>query len=196
LKSSEASPPQVVFATKNNGKLEEIKKIIDCISVTEAGIDIEIEEDGETYLDNAFKKAETIAKLTGKPTLSDDSGIEIEHLNGLPGKDAAYYLTTNENYKERNSTILKMLENAQNRNAKYVCYIAYVNPDGQKLYTVATIEGQIAKEPRGTNGFAYDEIFIPNEFPQKTMAELTLEEKNEISHRAKALKAMKEKVGL
>ena len=181
----------MIFATKNEGKLAEIKKIIDCISVKEYGIDLEIKEDGETYLDNAFKKAETIALISGKPCLADDSGIEINHLDGLPGKDAANYLMGNDRYRERNLEILKMLENAADRSAKYVCYIAYADPLGIKFHTSAVIDGTISKEIRGKNGFAYDEIFIPNEFPSKTMAELSIEEKNKISHRAKALREMK-----
>ncbi|MCL2610705.1 MAG: RdgB/HAM1 family non-canonical purine NTP pyrophosphatase [Defluviitaleaceae bacterium] len=181
----------MIFATKNEGKLAEIKKIIDCVSMTEYGIDVDIEEDGETYLDNAFKKAETIALISGKPCLADDSGVEIAHLNGLPGKDAAIYLMSNGRYKERNLEILKMLENSADRSARYVCYIVYATPEGEKFYTTATIEGEIAKEARGKNGFAYDEIFIPCDFPSRTMAELSIEEKNKISHRAKALNEMK-----
>lgn len=181
----------MIFATKNEGKLKEIRKIINCISMTEAGIDIDVVEDGNSYTENAFKKARMVAKISNSETLADDSGIEIAHLNGLPGKDAAIYLVDNTEYKKRNETILKMLEDAEDRSAKYVCHIVYVHPNGRELHTTAEVIGKIAKKARGEGGFAYDEIFIPDAFPDRTMAQITLEEKNKISHRAKALDQMK-----
>lgn len=187
---------KIIFATKNEGKLSEIKKIINCISMTSANIDIDVVEDGESYIENAFKKARAICKISNMETLADDSGVEIAHLNGLPGKDAAIYLTDNTKYKERNAKILEMMKDAKDRSAKYVCHIVYVSPDGKELHTTASIKGKIAEKSEGTNGFAYDDIFIPDAFPDRTMAQLSLEEKISISHRTIALEKMKELLGL
>ena len=187
---------EIIFATYNEDKLKEITTIMAgmssrLISVKNAGYDIEIIEDGTTYIENATKKARAILELSGKPTMSDDSGVEIDFLGGEPGLNASTYLTTNDNYKERNKKILEMLADATGaqRKAAYVCTIALFLPNGDKYFTEGRLEGEIATEPKGSDGFAYDEIFyIPH--LGKTLAELSIQEKNKISHRNIALQKM------
>ena len=185
---------KIIFATQNNNKLKEINKILTGISVPvismqQAGYGIEIIEDGKTYKENATKKASTICSIAKLPTLSDDSGVEIAHLGGLPGINASTFLTTNDNYKERNLKILDMMQGATDRSATYICTIALFLPNGKSYFTKGILQGQIAYEPKGNLGFAYDEIFyIPH--LNSTLAEIDIQQKNQISHRNIALKKM------
>lgn len=187
---------QIIFATKNKGKIKEVKSILhdfEVISMEEAGITVEVIEDGKTFIENAVKKAKEISKITGKITMADDSGLEIDFLDKKPGVYSARYLGENTPYIEKNNHILHLMENVpeQKRSARFVCAIATAFPNGKVLTTQSTIEGLIAHEIKGENGFGYDPIFFVPE-KGKTTAELSPEEKNNISHRGKALKKMKE----
>lgn len=189
---------QIIFATKNNGKIKEVKAILsdlpfEIISMQQAGIHTEVIEDGETFTQNALKKATEIAKISGKITLADDSGLEIDFLDKKPGVLSARYLGENTPYTQKNNHILHLMQNVpyENRTARFVCAIAAAFPSGKTLTTIDTIEGIISYEIKGENGFGYDPIFFVPEL-QKTTAELSPEQKNAISHRGKALKKMKQ----
>ncbi len=187
---------QIIFATKNKGKIKEVKSILhefEIISMEEACVAVEVIEDGKTFTENAIKKATEISKITGKITMADDSGLEIDFLDKKPGVYSARYLGENTPYIEKNNHILHLMENVpeQKRSARFVCAIATAFPNGKIVTTQSTIEGLIAHEIKGENGFGYDPIFLVPE-KGKTTAELSPEEKNAISHRGKALKKMKE----
>lgn len=187
---------QIIFATKNKGKIKEVKSILhefEIISMEEACVAVEVIEDGKTFTENAIKKATEISKITGKITMADDSGLEIDFLDKKPGVYSARYLGENTPYIEKNNHILHLMENVpeQKRSARFVCAIATAFPNGKIITTQSTIEGLIAHEIKGENGFGYDPIFFVPE-KGKTTAELSPEEKNAISHRGKALKKMKE----
>lgn len=191
---------KLIFATSNEGKMREIREIMrdsgyEVLSLKEAGITADIEENGTTFEENAVIKARTIAELTNEMAMADDSGLEVDYLDKAPGIYSARFLGEDTSYDVKNSYILEQLRNVpgQERSARFVCAIACVFPDGRQLVTRATIEGYIGSEMRGEHGFGYDPIFVVPEFG-KTTAELTMEEKNQISHRAKALRAMKEKL--
>ena len=189
---------KIVFATGNQGKMREIKAImadmdVEVVSMKEAGICIDIEEDGATFEENALIKARAIAKETDAIVLADDSGLEIDFLDKAPGVLSARYMGEDTPYEVKNAHILDLLKDVQGseRSARFVCSIAAVFPNGREFTTYATIEGEIGHKIAGENGFGYDPIFFVPEFG-KTTAELSAEEKNEISHRGKALSMMKE----
>ena len=189
---------KIVFATGNQGKMREIKAImadmdVEVVSMKEAGICVDIEEDGATFEENALIKARAIAKETDAIVLADDSGLEIDFLDKAPGVLSARYMGEDTPYEVKNAHILYLLKDVQGseRSARFVCSIAAVFPDGREFTTYATIEGEIGHKIAGENGFGYDPIFFVPEFG-KTTAELSAEEKNEISHRGKALSMMKE----
>lgn len=191
---------RIIFATNNQGKVKEIKMLLedtgyDVLSLKDAGIEAEIVEDGKTFEENAIIKARTIMELTNDIVLADDSGLEVDYLNKEPGIYSARYLGEDTPYEVKNQYIINKLEQAEGsqRNARFVCAIACVLPDGTTITTQETMEGEIAREPEGENGFGYDPIFYIPKF-QCTNAQLTLDQKNKISHRGKALKAMKEKL--
>ncbi|SEW45841.1 RdgB/HAM1 family non-canonical purine NTP pyrophosphatase [[Clostridium] fimetarium] len=189
---------KVIFATGNAGKLEEIKMIlsdldIELLSMKEAGIEVDIVEDGTSFEENAMIKAKTIMELTGEITLADDSGLEVDYLNKEPGIYSARYMGENTPYNIKNKSIIDRLEGVegQDRSARFVCVIAAVFPDGRAFTTRATIEGLIGYEEKGDNGFGYDPIVYIPEY-NATTAQLTAQIKNTISHRGKALEQMKE----
>ena len=191
---------QLIFATGNEGKLKEIRRIledldVEVLSLKEAGIQVEIEENGSTFTENAIIKATEIMKLTGLLTLADDSGLEVDCLNKEPGIYSARYLGETTSYDVKNKAILDRMKETQGneRSARFVCAIAAVFPDGTCLNTLETMEGQIADTITGTGGFGYDPIFYLPEY-ECTAAELSMDEKNTISHRGKALRKMKEKL--
>lgn len=191
----------IVFATHNQNKLKEIKEIlknipgmenIRLISMTEAGITDDIVEDGNTYEENALIKAKYVCERTGMIALADDSGTEIDALDGQPGIYSARFLGEDTPQVVKNAYILDKLKGLPNerRKARYMCCIAAAFPDGTTKTTMGTLPGIIAhKISDGTNGFAYDPIMYIPEFG-KTMADMTMEEKNDISHRGQALKKM------
>ena len=191
---------KIIFATGNKDKLREIKEIlsdcdVDIRSMKEAGINVDIVEDGKTFEDNALIKARAIAAHTDAIVLADDSGLEIDYLNKEPGIYSARYLGEDTPYSVKNENLIQRLEGVpeEQRTARFVCAIAAVLPDGRELTTRATIEGRIGYDEKGKNGFGYDPIFYVPEF-RKTTAELTEEEKNQVSHRGKALQLMKEEL--
>ena len=188
---------RIIFATSNEGKMKEIRVLLsdldyEVVSLKEASIHTEIIEDGSTFEENAIIKAKTIMELTGEIAMADDSGLEIDYLNKAPGVYSARFLGETTSYDVKNQYILDQLKEVkeEDRSARFVCVIALVYPDGRTVTKRATIEGRIAHTIAGENGFGYDPIFYVPEF-NCTTAELSLDQKNEISHRAKALKAIK-----
>ena len=188
---------KIVFATTNEGKVKEIKEIlgdfpIEVVSMKEMGITADIEENGTTFEENSLIKARALAKLTGLPALADDSGLEVDYLNGEPGIYSARYLGRDTDYDYKNNYIIDKLSGAkgEERSARFVCVISLVLPDGREFVERGVVEGLIGYEQKGENGFGYDPIFYLPEYG-KTSAELPSEEKNRISHRGKALTAMK-----
>ena len=193
---------RVIFATGNADKMREIRMImedtgLEIFSMKEAGISIDVEENGKSFEENAMIKARAAAGALSMPAivLADDSGLEIDYLGGEPGIYSARYLGENTPYSVKNRNLMDRLAGVPDelRTARFVCAIAAVLPDGRELFTRAAIEGRIGYEEKGSHGFGYDPIFFVPEF-QKTTAELTDEEKNQVSHRGKALQLMKEEL--
>ena len=191
---------RIVFATGNEGKMKEIRMIladlgVPVLSMKEAGVSADIVEDGKTFEENAAIKAETIRDLTGAIVLADDSGLEIDYLGGEPGIYSARYMGEDTSYDIKNQNLLDRLEGVpdEKRTARFVCAICAALPDGRKLTTRGTIEGIIGHGISGENGFGYDPIFWLPEYGCST-AELSPEKKNELSHRGKALRAIKEQL--
>ena len=188
----------MIFATGNQDKIKEIRAILgdigeEILSMKEAGIDLDIVEDGTTFEENAVIKAKAVSKLTGQLALGDDSGLEVDALNKEPGIYSARYMGVDTPYEVKNRNIIERLEGVEgkDRSARFVCAIAAAFPDGEVITTRGTIEGVIAKEPAGTNGFGYDPIVYVPEYGMTT-GQMEPEAKNKISHRGKALMAMKE----
>ena len=189
---------KIVFATGNKNKTVEIKAILgedkfEVVTMKEAGIDVEIVEDGNTFAENALIKARTVAKFTDAIVMADDSGLEIDYLNKEPGVYSARYMGEDTSYDIKNNNLIERLDGVpkEKRTARFVCAIAAVLPDGRELVTRQTMEGYIGWEIAGANGFGYDPIFYLDEYGCSS-AELTPQQKNAISHRGKALRAMKE----
>lgn len=187
---------RIVFATTNQGKLREIRLILEdlgmeVVSMAEAGFAGDIVEDGTTFAENAEIKARAVWEKTGGIVLADDSGLVIDYLDGEPGVYSARYLGDTP-YEEKNRVLIERVRDAvgAERSARFVCNIAAVLPDGKVLHTEAAMEGRIAQEAAGSEGFGYDPILYLTEYG-KTSAELSIEEKNQISHRGKALQLMK-----
>lgn len=191
---------RIIFATGNQGKMKEIKMIladldVEVLSLKEAGIEADIVEDGKTFEENAVIKAKTIMEMTGDIVLADDSGLEIDYLNKEPGIYSARYMGEDTSYDIKNNNLIGRLNGVpdEERTARFVCVIAAAFPNGDILTTSGTIEGIIGYEIKGSNGFGYDPIFYLPQY-QCTTAELDMELKNELSHRGKALRAMKEQL--
>lgn len=189
---------RIIFATGNEGKMKEVRMILadmdyEIVSMKEAGVEIEIIEDGKTFEENALIKATAIMKETGELVLADDSGLEIDYFDKAPGVYSARYLGEDTSYEVKNRVILERMEGVaeEKRTARFVCAIAAAFPDGTTKTVRGTIEGIIGYESKGENGFGYDPIFYLPEYGC-TSAELAPEEKNKISHRGKALQKMKE----
>lgn len=192
---------KIIVATGNQNKMKEIREIIkrddiEFVSLKDEGLqDIEIVEDGKTFEENAVIKAKTIADITKNIVIADDSGLEVDYLDKAPGVYSARYMGEDTPYTIKNNHIIELLKDAkgEERSARFVCVIACVMPDGETFTTRGTIEGCIGYEEKGENGFGYDPIFY---LPERgcTTAELPPEQKNEISHRGRALKAMYKKL--
>lgn len=189
---------RLIFATGNQDKMREIREILgdkdyEILSMKEAGIDLDIIEDGSTFEENAMIKAKAVMETTGALTLADDSGLEIDAFGGGPGIYSARYLGTDTSYIEKNKVILEKLKDIpeEKRTARFVCAIAAAFPNGQTLTTRGTMEGIIGYEAKGENGFGYDPIFYLPQL-EKYSAELSRDEKNSLSHRGEALRKMKE----
>lgn len=192
---------KIIVATGNQNNMKEIREIIkrddiEFVSLKDEGLqDIEIVEDGKTFEENAVIKAKTIADITKNIVIADDSGLEVDYLDKAPGVYSARYMGEDTPYTIKNNHIIDLLKDAkgEERSARFVCVIACVMPDGETFTTRGTIEGRIGYEEKGENGFGYDPIFY---LPERgcTTAELPPEQKNEISHRGRALKAMYKKL--
>lgn len=191
---------RIIFATGNEGKMREIRLILadlglEILSMKEAGAVVDIEEDGTTFAENAEIKARAVWNCTGGIVLADDSGLVVDYLGGEPGVYSARYMGEDTSYEIKNRAIIDRLKDAkeEERTARFVSAIAAVLPDGTVIHTEGTVEGVIAHTPAGTGGFGYDPIFYLPEYGM-TSAEIPIEKKNEISHRGKALEAMKIKL--
>ena len=188
---------KVIFATGNQGKMKEIREIlgdldIELLSLKDAGIHADIVEDGKTFEENAQIKARTICNLTGEIVLADDSGLEIDYLNKEPGIYSARYMGEDTSYHIKNANLIERLEGVpdEKRTARFVCAIAAAFPDGTVETVRGTIEGMIGYEIAGEHGFGYDPIFYVPEYGCTT-AEMDPVQKNELSHRGRALRAMR-----
>lgn len=185
----------IIFASGNEGKVQEVKDIFKdthykIISLTELDDVPEIIEDGKTFEENARIKAETIFKKFGMPVMSDDSGLEVDQLFGAPGVFSARYAGAECSYEDNNRKLIAaLLEKAPPHKARFVCCAYYID-DELSFHVTGEMKGEITKEPRGTNGFGYDPIFKPEGY-EETLAELKLDEKNSISHRARAFSKLK-----
>ncbi|MDO5363589.1 MAG: XTP/dITP diphosphatase [Eubacteriales bacterium] len=191
---------KIIFATGNEGKMKEIRDILSdldvkVLSMKEAGINVDIVEDGTTFEENAIIKAKTICELCGEITLADDSGLEIDYLNKEPGVYSARYMGEDTSYRIKNANLIERLEGVpdEKRTARFVCAVAAAFPGGSVKTVRETMEGCIGYEEKGENGFGYDPIFFLPEYGC-TSAELSMEEKNKISHRGKALRAIKDEL--
>lgn len=191
---------KIIFATGNKDKVKEIQQIladldVEVITMKQAGICVDVEENGTTYEENALIKARAVAEYTDCVVMADDSGLEIDYLNNEPGIYSARYMGEDTSYRIKNANLIERLQGVsdEERTARFVCAIAAVFPDGREVTTRGIINGRIGYEEKGTNGFGYDPIFYVPEFG-KTTAELSEEEKNQVSHRGNALRLMKEEL--
>ncbi|MCP1102190.1 XTP/dITP diphosphohydrolase [Aequitasia blattaphilus] len=199
---------KILFATGNEHKMEEIRMILsdlnmEILSLKDAGITVDVIEDGSTFEENAFIKAEAIAKLAKQMdgleeavVLADDSGLEIDYINKEPGIYSARYMGEDTSYDIKNQNLIERVKDAvgEERSARFVCAIAGVFPDGSHEIIRGTMEGEIGYHIEGENGFGYDPIFYLPEY-QMTSAQLSPEKKNELSHRGKALREMRKLIG-
>lgn len=191
---------RIIFATGNQGKMREIREILkdidaEVLSMKEAGAEADIVEDGATFEENAVIKAKAICEMTGEIILADDSGLEIDYLNKEPGVYSARYMGEDTSYHIKNANLIGRLKGVpdEQRTARFVCAVAAAFPGGTVKTVRETMEGRIGYEEKGENGFGYDPIFFLPEYGC-TAAELSMEEKNKISHRGKALRAIKDEL--
>ncbi len=187
----------MIIATRNRGKIREVREALKGLGIRIRALsdfrDVpEVEEDGETFVENALKKARYYSKYFGKITLADDSGLEVDSLNGLPGIHSARYAGEKASSPENNEKLLREMEGVpiSKRGARFRCVIAVVSQDGRELLAEGSCRGRIGLREKGRRGFGYDPLFIVPDHG-KTMAQLPLEEKNRISHRGRALKKIR-----
>ncbi len=187
----------IIFATSNEGKMDEVRDILKDMnlqlnSLKDVGIDTDIEENGTTFEENAIIKAKAICEMTGEIVLADDSGLEVDYLDKAPGIYSSRFLGEDTPYSEKNKYIIDQLKNAkgEERRARFVCVIACAFPGGEVITKRGVLEGYIADEISGTFGFGYDPIFYLPEYGCTTAQMPTI--KNKISHRARALEAIKD----
>ena len=190
----------IILASNNVHKINEIKEILEdfefrVISLSEAGINVEIEEDGKTFEENAYKKARTIMDLTGQASLGDDSGLEVYALNGAPGVYSARFSGEHGNTRKNNEKLLELMKDVpdNNRGARFVSSIVLIFPDGREIKVEGYVEGVIGYEENGRGGFGYDPLFFVPKL-NRTFAQLDSIEKNAISHRGEALKLLRKKL--
>ena len=191
---------KLIIASNNKHKIYEIKKILggkfdEILSLSEANIDHDTIEDGVTFMENALKKAREIAEISGCPTLADDSGICCDALDGAPGVYSARFAGTHGDDENNNRHLLAMLEDKADKSAHYTCAMALCYPDGRKITAEGYMYGSITKDRRGERGFGYDPLFVPVG-ESRTVAEMTDEEKNAISHRGRALALLLERLNV
>ncbi len=189
---------RIIFATTNENKVREVNMMmedfdVELCTMKQAGVDADIVEDGVTFEENAIIKAKTIMEITGEIAIADDSGLEVDYLDGAPGIYSARFLGEDTSYDIKNQYIIDKLKDAKGseRSARFVCAMAVAFPNGEILTCKGTIEGVIAYEQKGKNGFGYDPIVYVPEF-EMTTGEMSPQLKNSISHRGKALEQMKE----
>lgn len=187
---------KIIFASNNKGKIRELKDIlspmgIEVVSQREAGFDIEADETGTTFAENSAIKAKAIYELAKIPVLADDSGLCVDALDGQPGVYSHRFAGENATDEEKCRYILEKLENIsdEKRTARFICDMCFIDENGREYHAEGRCEGKIGREEKGNNGFGYDPIFVVG---NRTLAELEEAEKNKISHRAEALKKMKE----
>ncbi len=188
---------KLIFATGNENKMREIRQIFggfgfEIQSMKEAGIDIDIVEDGTSFQENALIKARAVHEASGALVLADDSGLEIDALGKEPGIYSARYMGEDTSYDIKNANLIDRVKDVpeDRRGARFICAVAAVLPDGRSLVQTGVMEGRVAYAPAGENGFGYDPIFFLPQYG-KTSAELSPEQKNAISHRGQALRMMK-----
>ena len=195
--NSEAKLDVILLARGNPGKLLELRALLSPFNLTDPqtlGVELQIDETGETYVDNALIKAVQYAQATGHWTLADDSGLEVDALDGAPGLHSSRLLGPGRSDAERRAKLLELLQpHSPPWIARFRCWVALVGPDGQQFTAEGICPGKIISTERGDSGFGYDPIFLIDSM-RKTMAELSMAEKNEISHRARAVKALLPKV--
>lgn len=182
---------KIVAATTNQGKIREFQEILggigyEVVSMHDLGIDVEIEETGSTFAENAMIKARAVALLCDLAVIADDSGLCVDALGGAPGIYSARFAGENATDYERNVKLLEMLDGEENRTARYIASVAYISPKGKEITTEGIIEGEILMEEHGNRGFGYDPLFWCTEI-KKCFGEATSEEKNAVSHRGRAL---------
>lgn len=186
---------RIVLATSNQGKLNEFKQILknfEIVSMKEVGFTGEIEETGKTFRENAFIKAKAVADALNVPALADDSGLCVRSLSGAPGIYSARY--SNEGTDKANrDLLLKNMQGITDRSAKFVCVLAYVAPNGETIFAEGETSGKILEREEGTSGFGYDPVFYSDDL-KKSMGVATAEEKNSVSHRARAIFAIRDKL--
>jgi XTP/dITP diphosphohydrolase len=191
-------PKRLVLATRNKGKIREVREIlgdleIEFLTLDDLGPVPEVEEDGKTFLDNAVKKAKEISSYTGLPALSDDSGLEVDRLDGDPGVYSARFAGPNASDTDRYEKLLSLLGGVpeDERGARFRCAVALASPDCEIITAEGSCDGRIADRPRGSGGFGYDPVFISSDLGI-TFAEASPELKNSVSHRRRALLKLKE----
>lgn len=185
---------KIVAATTNMGKVREFKEILssagcDVVSMHDVGIDVEVEETGSSFKENAEIKAKAVSMLCEYPVLADDSGLCVDALDGAPGLYSARFAGVDADDNDRNKKLLEMLNGAENRHAEYVSAVALIFPDGRKIVTEGRVEGEILESEQGNGGFGYDPLFFCTEI-NKCFGLATPEEKNAVSHRGRALKQL------
>lgn len=189
---------KIIAATKNKGKIKEMEEILsplgmEIVSQQEVGIEVDVEETGDTFEKNALIKARAVAMVCDYPILADDSGLCVDALSGAPGVRSARYAGDNATDSDRINKLLNEMKSCDNRRAKFVTAAAFVYPDGREITATGEVKGKITAEPVGENGFGYDPVFYADELG-KTFAQATDEEKNSVSHRSRALHNLLEKL--
>lgn len=189
--------PRLLIATKNTGKLQEMEAILRGMGLAEelvTGLDLpDVDEVGETLEENAILKARTAAEATGLPALADDTGLEVDHLGGAPGVHTARYAGPDATFDDNMDKLLRELEGVDDRSARFVTVVALAFPDGEYVTAEGVVAGRIAEQRRGETGFGYDPVF---EIDGRTYAEMSAEEKNRFSHRARASAELGRTLGL
>ena len=185
---------KIVFATANAGKLREAAEVLgpdfEIVSLAQAGITEEIPETGKTLQENSLQKAQYLFERTGLPCFADDTGLEVDALGGAPGIYSARYAGPNHDHQANMDKLLKELGATEERRAHFKTVVTLILADGQPRFFEGICEGSIARAKRGDGGFGYDPVFLPDAYPGRTLAEVSEEEKNAVSHRGQAIRAM------
>jgi len=194
------APPRLVVATRNEHKLRELRQILDGVELVPLPGEVELPpEDGETFAANALAKARVAHQATAEPAIADDSGIEARALSGRPGVRSARYAGPGATDTENLALLIREVRDQDDRSVAYICALAYVDELGDEQLFEGRCEGELARDPRGENGFGYDPAFIPRDLEppdERTMAELSDDEKHEISHRGRAARLLASHLGL